>query len=260
MGKISVLEILNNIPKSSEGDIVSDVVKFNSNGVVFFAYQSDIIADEKGEGIISLLTDAGFGMIRMCNPSYDHDMEVMYERYTNGADVMAPVYTILRRFRRCTYCKESIESWNRHVLNDFAVLFEKQKEFSASMEADVKAEDSKRVSKQANKKEGKHTLEDYEGRQLRCYTNKLKHGFNVTDFQKEARFILKELSELMDAIEHNDVENLIEELGDIVIFCYGIAEMAHKDLDTQVFKKMSINEGREYHRNEHGDFVRGDKT
>lgn len=252
MGKISVLEILNNIPKSSEGDIVSNVVKFNSNGVVFFAYQSDIIADEKGEEILSLLTDAGFDMVRMCDPYYDHDMEVMYERYTNGADVMAPVYTILKRFRKCTYCKESIEQWNKNILDDFAVLFAKQKAFSDSMEADAKAEDSQRVSK--------HTLEDYEGRQLRCYTNKLKHGFNVTDFQKEARFILKELSELMDAIEHNDVENLIEELGDIVIFCYGIAEMAHKDLDTQVFKKMSINEGRVYHRNEHGDFVREDKT
>lgn len=252
MGKISTIEILNNIPKSSEGDIASDVVKFNSNGVVFFAYQSDIIADEKGEGIISLLTDAGFDMVRMCDPSYDHDMEVMYERYVNGADVMAPVCTILKRFRRCAYCKESIEQWNKRILDDFAVLFEKQKAFSASMEADAKAEDSQRVSK--------HTLEDYKGRQLRCYTNKLKHGFNVTDFQKEARFILKELSELMDAIEHNDVENLIEELGDIVIFCYGIAEMAHKDLDTQVFKKMAINEGRVYHRNEHGDFVREDKA
>lgn len=252
MGKISVLEILNNIPKSSEGDIVSNVVKFNSNGVVFFAYQSDIIADEKGEEILSFLKDAEFNAVRMCDPYYDHDMEVMYERYTNGADVMAPVYTILKRFRKCTYCKESIEQWNKNILDDFAVLFAKQKAFSDSMEADVKAEDSQRVSK--------HTLEDYEGRQLRCYTNKLKHGFNVTDFQKEARFILKELSELMDAIEHNDVENLIEELGDIVIFCYGIAEMAHKDLDTQVFKKMSINEGRVYHRNEHGDFVREDKT
>lgn len=248
MEKSNTLEILNNLPKDCEEDTASSIVKFNSNGVVFFAYQFDIAADEKGEEILSFLKDAEFDAVRMCNPSYDQDMEVMYERYVNGADVMAPVCTILKRFRKCTYCKESIESWNRHVLNDFAVLFEKQKAFSASMEA----EDSQRVSK--------HTLEDYEGRQLRCYTNKLKHGFNVTDFQKEARFILKELSELMDAIEHNDVENLIEELGDIVIFCYGIAEMAHKDLDTQVFKKMSINEGRVYHRNEHGDFVREDKT
>lgn len=260
MEKNNTLEILNNLPKDCKEDTASSIVKFNSNGVVFFAYQFDIATDEKGEEILSSLKDAEFNAVRMCNPSYDHDMEVMYERYVNGADVMAPVYTVLRRFRRCTYCKESIESWNIHVLNDFAALLEKRRAFNSSMEAIAKAEDAQRVSEQANKKEGKHTLEDYEGRQLRCYTNKLKHGFNVTDFQKEARFILKELSELMDAIEHNDVENLIEELGDIVIFCYGIAEMAHKDLDTQVFKKMAINEGRVYHRNEHGDFVREDKT
>lgn len=100
------------------------------------------------------------------------------------------------------------------------------------------------------------SLDEYKNRQLRCYMNKIKHGFNVTDFHKEARFILKELSELMDAIEHNDVENMIEEIGDIVIFCYGLAEMAHRDLDTQVFKKMAINESRKYERNYMGDFVK----
>ena len=104
------------------------------------------------------------------------------------------------------------------------------------------------------------SLVDYQNRQLRCYMNKLKHGFNVTDFHKEARFILKELAELMDAIEHNDVENMIEEIGDIVIFCYGLAEMAHRDLDTQVFKKMAINESREYVRNNMGDFIKTGKT
>lgn len=111
------------------------------------------------------------------------------------------------------------------------------------------------MSETNNKSRG-ISLNEYKLRQIRCYNNKLKHGFNVTDFHKEARFILKELSELMDAIEHNDVENMIEELGDIVIFCYGLAEMAHKDLDDQIFKKMDINESRTYKRNAFGDFVK----
>ena len=98
------------------------------------------------------------------------------------------------------------------------------------------------------------SVEDYFNRQWRCYRNKLVHGFNVTDFHKEARFILKEVSELMSAIEHNDMENLMEELSDIVIFCYGLAEMAHGDLDAEVFKKMKINEGRKYIRDSNGDF------
>lgn len=102
------------------------------------------------------------------------------------------------------------------------------------------------------------SLEEYKNRQARCYDNKVKHGFNVTDFHKEARFILKELSELMEAIEHNDMDNLVEEAADIVIFCYGLAEMAHKDLDDAIFKKMSINEGRVYKRDENGDFRKVD--
>lgn len=105
-------------------------------------------------------------------------------------------------------------------------------------------------------KKSEVTLDDFLERQLRCYKNKVKHGFNVTDFHKEARFILKEVSELMLAIEHNDLENLMEELADIVIFSYGLAEMAHGNLDSAVFKKMAINESRKYTRNELGDFVK----
>ena len=107
-----------------------------------------------------------------------------------------------------------------------------------------------------NVENNRYSLQDYEQRQKRAYSNKIKHGFNVTDFHKEARFILKEVTELMDAIEHNDVKNLMEELADIVIFSYGIAEMAHGNLDNEIFKKMDINEHREYIRNSAGDFVK----
>ena len=102
----------------------------------------------------------------------------------------------------------------------------------------------------------KYSADDYYNRQIRAYVNKLNHGFNVTDFHKEARFINKEVAELMDAIEHNDLKNLMEELADIVIFSYGLAEMAHGDLDTEIFKKMEINENRKYIRNAVGDFVK----
>lgn len=101
-----------------------------------------------------------------------------------------------------------------------------------------------------------HLQDEYVQRQRRCYNNKLAHGFNVTDFHKEARFILKEVCELMTAIEHNDLENMMEELADIVIFSYGLAEMAHGDLDDAVFKKMEINEKRKYVRNRVGDFIK----
>lgn len=110
--------------------------------------------------------------------------------------------------------------------------------------------------KDISKCEWEKDIKRYKERQRRCYDNKVKHGFNITDFHKEGRFILKELTELMDAIEHNDVDNMVEELGDIVIFCYGLSEMVHRDLDEQIFKKMEINEAREYKRNAQGDFVK----
>lgn len=97
-------------------------------------------------------------------------------------------------------------------------------------------------------------LEDYLNRQKRAYINKVRHGFNVTDFHKEARYILNEVTELMGAIDHNDMDNLMEELADIVIFSYGLAEMAHRNLDEAIFKKMNINENRQYIRDENGDF------
>lgn len=95
-------------------------------------------------------------------------------------------------------------------------------------------------------------LSKYRNRQRDCYENKLAHHFNVVDFQCEARLILKEVVELMEAIEKSDVDNIAEELSDIVIFCYGLAEMAQKDLDKHIFEKMLINKSRVYKRNEDG--------
>ena len=114
----------------------------------------------------------------------------------------------------------------------------------------------KQDSEQVQKQKQDISLKEYQERQRRCYNNKLAHGFNVTDFHKEARFILKEVSELMSAIDHNDMENLMEELSDIVIFCYGLAEMAHGDLDASVFNKMGINEKRKYILEPNGDFTK----
>lgn len=61
----------------------------------------------------------------------------------------------------------------------------------------------------------------------------------------------------MRAIEKNDRENMKEELADIVIFAYGYAEVARLgSLDDEIFKKMKINENREYHKILEEDFVK----
>lgn len=98
--------------------------------------------------------------------------------------------------------------------------------------------------------------EHTESRQKRIYRNKVNHGFNVVDLHEEARFILREVIELMQGITHRDKDNIIEELADIVIFSYGLAEIIGRDLDTEIEHKMNINEQRVYKKDEYGDFVK----
>jgi NTP pyrophosphatase (non-canonical NTP hydrolase) len=104
------------------------------------------------------------------------------------------------------------------------------------------------------------TLKSYMERQERIFKNKENHGFNTTNIYQEARYILEEVAELMRAVEKNDRDNMKEELADIVIFAYGCAEVARLgSLDDEIFKKMEINEKREYHKSEDGDFVKDTK-
>lgn len=98
-------------------------------------------------------------------------------------------------------------------------------------------------------------LEQYKDRQARIFRNKVNHGFNTTNVYQEARYIIEEVAELMHAIEKNDLPNLKEELADIIIFAYGCASVAGlADLDTEIFRKMEINESRTYHKKANGDF------
>lgn len=232
------LSIYTNLVDTVESEnILNAVVRFDKDGIIFLAFMSDVAETVRVlPSIVDDLSEMGFETSIIGKNTL---MACTYaQRVTEcSGDGLSDVWDVLRKNKRYS-------EFNRHIKN-----------WTDKFIAEMGSEASHKYAKADSDKDA-ITLADYKNRQLRCYTNKLKHGFNVTDFQKEARFILKELSELMDAIEHNDVENLIEELGDIVIFCYGIAEMAHKDLDSQVFKKMGINERRVYVRNEHGDFVK----
>lgn len=100
-------------------------------------------------------------------------------------------------------------------------------------------------------------LEAYENRQKAIFENKVKHGFNVTNPYKEIRYMMEEMTELMRAIENGDKQNISEELADIVIFAYGLAEVTQSgDLDKTIFDKMDKNSKRKYTINEEGDFVK----
>jgi NTP pyrophosphatase (non-canonical NTP hydrolase) len=98
-------------------------------------------------------------------------------------------------------------------------------------------------------------LEEFDTRQDRIHANKVKHGFNLENKYQEARYIIEEAAELLHALEKNDMDNMMEELADIVIFAYGLAEISGCGrLDDYIAKKMDINEKREYVKKEDGDF------
>lgn len=81
--------------------------------------------------------------------------------------------------------------------------------------------------------------------QERVYQNKLKHGFNVSNVELEFCLLEGELSEAFEAyIKKHD--NLGEELADTAIYLMGLSQILGIDLESEVEKKMKINESREY--------------
>ena len=79
-------------------------------------------------------------------------------------------------------------------------------------------------------------------RQERIYRNKVAHNFNITDIPLE--FTLKYGE--MAWRKKKSLDEIGEELADVAIYLYGIAEILGVDLDKSIDRKMKINEERVY--------------
>ena len=88
--------------------------------------------------------------------------------------------------------------------------------------------------------ESKLNLSDYLNRQHKCYEANKKYGLSLTNLFVDVKSIQEEVYELEQAVNDNNNDVLIEELANILIHCYGLAEKAGKDLDTEVFRKMAL--------------------
>jgi NTP pyrophosphatase (non-canonical NTP hydrolase) len=80
--------------------------------------------------------------------------------------------------------------------------------------------------------------------QKAIYQNKIDHNFNVTNIEKEFLALYGEVGEAFDA--YRKKEEVGEELADVAIYLLGIAEILSIDLDTEIQKKMKINQARRY--------------
>ena len=81
-------------------------------------------------------------------------------------------------------------------------------------------------------------------KQKLVYQNKINHGFNVTDVNKEFCLLYGEVGEAYDAYLKKG--NVGEELADAAIYLLGLSEILGVDLEEEIDKKMKINEQREY--------------
>ena len=79
----------------------------------------------------------------------------------------------------------------------------------------------------------------------RVIENKINHGFNITDICKEFCLLYGEVGEAYEAYRKKK-DNLGEELADVAIYLMGIAELLNIDLESEISKKLEINEKRKY--------------
>ncbi len=81
--------------------------------------------------------------------------------------------------------------------------------------------------------------------QKEVFENKIRHGFDTTNIDREFCLLYGELGEAYEAyIKKHD--NLPEELADVAIYLLGLSEMVGIDLQNEVERKMEINKNREY--------------
>lgn len=81
--------------------------------------------------------------------------------------------------------------------------------------------------------------------QKQVWENKIKHGFDTTNVDREFCLLYGEVGEAYEAyIKKHD--NLGEELADIAIYLMGVSGMVGLDLQEEIEKKMAINAKREY--------------
>ena len=81
--------------------------------------------------------------------------------------------------------------------------------------------------------------------QKRALDNKIKKGFNITNIEKEFCLLYGEVGEAYEAYRKKK-DDLGEELADIAIYLFGIAEILNFDLSNEIENKLKINEQRIY--------------
>ena len=90
--------------------------------------------------------------------------------------------------------------------------------------------------------------------QREIHENEIRQRFNVTNIEQKFCNIYGEVGEAYEAY-YKQLPTFAEELADIAIYLMGLAEIQGIDLGAEIIRKVEINKGREYKRNELGYMV-----
>lgn len=74
----------------------------------------------------------------------------------------------------------------------------------------------------------------YHNLQKTVYENKVKRGFNITDVSKEILLMAEELGELCNAAILDRRDDIVDAIGDLMVYCLGLSEMFGWDADNIV--------------------------
>jgi len=80
--------------------------------------------------------------------------------------------------------------------------------------------------------------------QKEIYQNKLNRGFNVKDIGKEIVLLTEELGELARAFRDKKKEEMIDAIGDIMIYCLGLCEILGVNSEKVIQKIIEKNKTR----------------
>jgi NTP pyrophosphatase (non-canonical NTP hydrolase) len=97
-------------------------------------------------------------------------------------------------------------------------------------------------------------LEIKEAQQL-AWANKIAKGFNTTDVPLEFMLLQGEIAESFQAWRRAQPD-LGEELADVALYLFALAEMNGVDLDNEIGQKIAKNAGRRYTHDSNGVLFR----
>jgi NTP pyrophosphatase (non-canonical NTP hydrolase) len=82
--------------------------------------------------------------------------------------------------------------------------------------------------------------------QKEIYQNKVNRGFNTTDVGKEIILMTEELGELAKAYKKENKEELIDAIGDLMVYCLGLCEILKVDCEEVLKQIVENNKKREH--------------